>query len=506
MSFFRKIRLKMGKRADIFSTDHLHANLGARSAHSGVVTALAQASKLVLTMATTAVLARILEPEDFGLFAMVGSVLVFVTMFQDAGLSMATVQRAKINHDQVSTLFWANVTAGTLMAGLILAISPLLAYIFDDHRVAPIAMGLAIPTFLSGVCAQHGALLQRQMRFLAEQSIVVTSQVVGAATAIIAALMGAGYWALVLKAISASVVVVFIRWWASGWTPGLPKRGSGAGEMARFGANLTAGRFFNEMSSHADNLLLGYFGGPAVLGLYSKAYGLLALPVREVNKPIGMIAVPALSRLQNNPERFRRFYLRGLEMVAFISMPIIVFATIGADKVILLMLGEKWSGSIEIFRALAPAAFVGTISVAGSWLLIPFGKGKKLFHLSVVSSFVTVLGFVIGLQWGALGVATALSVTTVILKVPGLAYACKGSPVSLFDIGSAILRTSTASCVAGLLIILVGGFIQIENLLILTGCHGVIYAISYLLLFLVLPGGAAVAKGALDFVRPFWRV
>ncbi|MDQ8188470.1 lipopolysaccharide biosynthesis protein [Pelagicoccus sp. SDUM812002] len=489
-----KSRSHQQKGDSYFSTEHLNADLGKRSARSGAVTVVIQGSKFVLTMATTSVLARILVPEDFGLLAMVGSVLVFVAMFQDAGLSMATVQKDRINHEQVSMLFWLNTAAGTLVAGLIVALSPVIALVFGDDRLGPIAMALAIPTFLSGVCAQHGALLQRQMRFGTEQGIMIASQVVGSLVAIASALHGAGYWSLVLKVVSAAVLVVVLRWFASGWTPSLPKRGSGAREMVHFGAHLTAGNFFMTATRNVDTLLLGYFLGPIVTGLYSKAYGLLMLPVREINKPMGIVALPTLSRLQGDPERFRRFYLRGLELVCCLSMPIVAYAAVAADEVVLLVLGPSWMGTVDIFRALAPAAFMGATNVATGWLFVPMGRGKDQFLLTLIGSVVTVAGFIVGLQWGAIGVAASFSVTSVCLKVPGLMYATKGSPVSLLDIARIAVRSVVASAVASVVLLAFERRQDFENVFFENCAFFGIFISVFALTVLALPGGRGFAR------------
>lgn len=485
-----------GNKDSFFSTEHLKADLGKRSAKSGAVTVAVQGTKFVLTMATTAILARILIPEDFGLLAMVGSVLVFVTMFQDAGLSTATIQRSRINHDQVSTLFWLNTAAGTLIAGVIVAISPLVSLVFSDDRLGPIAMAMALPTFFGGVCAQHGALLHRQMRFGTEQGIMIVSQVFGAVVAIVSAVYGAGYWALVLKAIASSILVVVLRWVASGWTPGLPKKGSGVREMVHFGAQLTVGQFFMTATRNVDNLLLGYFHGPLVTGLYSKAYGLLMLPVREINKPMGIVALPTLSRLQGQPERFRRYYLRGLELVCCVSMPVVAFASVAADEVVFLVLGPAWMGTVDIFRALAPAAFMGATNVATGWLFVPLGRAKDQLRLTLIGSVVTVIGFVVGLQWGAIGVAIAFSVTSVCLKVPGLLYASRGSPVALLDIVRVAGRAVVASLLASVALLAFERYQEFESVFIESCAFFGVFSAVFVFTVVLLPGGRV-------FIREF---
>ncbi|MBC2608254.1 lipopolysaccharide biosynthesis protein [Pelagicoccus albus] len=486
-------RVSAGAR-DIFDTEHLQANLGSRSAKSGALTVAVQGSNFVLTTLTTVVLARILEPEDFGLIAIVSSVLVFVAMFQDAGLSMATIQRKDINHRQVSNLFWVNTAAGSAVALFTVLIAPLMVLFFDDERLGPITVALALPSLLAGMSSQHGALLQRQMRFGVEQGIVIASQIVGAGVAIVSAIYGASYWSLVFKSISAALVVVVCRWYASGWMPGLPSKGTGVREMVRFGAHLTIGQLFMTVTRNVDNLLLGYFFGPTALGLYSKAYGLLMLPIRQINKPMGTVALPALSRLQTEPQRFKQYYLRGLVIVATVGMPIVAFAAVAADEIVLLMLGPSWVDTIDIFRALAPAAFVGSTNVATGWLFVPMGRVKEQLKIVLINSIITIVGFGVGLNWGAIGVATSFSVTSVLLKAPSLMYACKGSPVRLSDIAKSTSRPMIASLVASVALYFFEPYQNVGNAIFECAVLFGVFASAYLICIVALPGG-------LGFVR-----
>lgn len=486
---------------DVFDTSHLDGSLGKRSVRSGAATMVAQATKFISTMVTTAVLARILVPEDFGLFAIVGSVLVLVTMFQDAGLSMATVQREKIDHRQVSTLFWINSFAGLVLALLTVAISPVIGEVLADERLVGIMSAMAIPIFLSGISAQHGALLQRKMRFVAEQGIVISSQLVGAAAAIIAAYYGAGYWALVIKAIAAAVVVVIVRWSAVRWVPGLPRRRSGVRPMLSFGASLTLGRFFTELAQNVDNVMLGAVWGPSVLGFYSKAYGLLTLPIRQINAPVGMAALPALSRLQDNPVKFRQFYRQGIELVALVGMPLICFAAVKAEGIILIMLGDGWEESVKLFRALAPAAFIGTFNVSSTWLLVPLGRSRILLWSSVGMSFVTILGFVIGLRWGAMGVALSYSISSMLTIIPVLFIASRNSPVSLIDIAGSLYRPAFSAIVSGAVAYFIGPYMRSANVVVDTLLSLLVFAVLFVACYLVLPGGRAFFSEGVRMAR-----
>ena len=138
------------------------------------------------------------------------------------------------------------------------------------------------------------------------------------------------------------------------------------------------------------------------------------------------MAIPALSRLQSEPERFRAFYRRGLEVVIFLLCPFMLVAMAAADHLVLLFLGPQWTESIPIFLALTPAGLVACTGVATSWVYIPLGRTDRQFHWRIVSSIVTIGSVLVGLQWGTLGVAVAFSAQAVAMRVPAIAYCLHG--------------------------------------------------------------------------------
>jgi PST family polysaccharide transporter len=186
-----------------FKTDHLLKNLRGRTISSVAVTMSAQAAKFALSLASTVILARLLSPRDFGLVAMVTTVTSFLFVFKDAGLSIATVQREKITHAQVSNLFWINIGISFLSGLIVAASAPLIAAFYHDGRLVRITLFLSTTFLLSGSTIQHQALLKRQMRFKAIALIEVSSMTVGVLVGVVMALLGYRYWSLVGSALSA---------------------------------------------------------------------------------------------------------------------------------------------------------------------------------------------------------------------------------------------------------------------------------------------------------------
>jgi O-antigen/teichoic acid export membrane protein len=492
-----------GKNDHFFDTEHLKSDLKGRSVRGGTVTVAAQGVRFFLQICSTAVLARLLTPQDYGLIAMVTAVTGFVMMFKDLGLSMATVQKANINHAQISTLFWINVVLSLGLMLLTAALAPAIAWFYNEPRLTWITLVLAIAFIFGGFTVQHQALLRRQMRFGSLALIQIISLLVGILTAIIAAFYGMDYWSLVLMQLVTAITNVIAVWIACGWRPGMPVRRSGVRKMLAFGGHLTGFYFVNYFARNLDNILIGWRWGSGPLGLYSKAYSLLMLPLQQVNSPLSAVAVPVLSRLQEEPGKFRSYYRKGLTLATMFGMPIVVFLFVTADKAILIVLGEQWTDAARIFRILGIAAFVGTTLGPGSgWVYVALGNVRRQFFVSIVSTGLLVIGFIIGLPWGPIGVATAFSIHALVWRMPSMLICFWRTFMKPTDFLVAIWRPAGASILAGASLFLIDGyFLTNTNLLIRFLSNLVEYSVIYILCWILLPGGRRILFDTLSLVN-----
>ena len=401
-----------------FNTDHLNDDLGGRSARAGAVTLGSQIFKFVISTASTIVLARLLTPQDFGLIGMVAILVNFVSMFQYMGLSTATIHWAELNHRQVSTLFWVNVGLSAAIMLVTVASAPLIAWFYQEPRLIGITIGYAVSILLSGLAIQHEALLSRQMRFTTLAIIDLSALLIGLAAAIAAAWSGAGYWALVVNQLVMTIVTVVGSWIACRWRPGLPARGTGIRSMLAYGGNLTGFNLMTFFARNLDNALIGKFWGPQQLGLYSKAYQLLLLPMQQIGTPIASVAIPALSRLVDSPDRYRRAYLRIIEKLAMVTMPVVAFMIATSDWLVLLLLGPQWRDTGQIFMLLGIAAIVQPVTKTSWWLLSTQGRTRDIFHWGIIGGSLAVISIIAGMPWGAMGVAASYAITDLCLSTP----------------------------------------------------------------------------------------
>jgi O-antigen/teichoic acid export membrane protein len=418
-----------------FRTDHLLEDIGSRAVSGGFVTVGAQAAKFLLNFVAAAILARLLSPKDFGLVGMVLGVTALVGVFKELGLSTATVQRDAITQQQVSNLFWINVGFSGILALISAGLAPLIAGFYRDPRVTGIMLALSVTFLLTGSTVQHQALLTRQMRFRALALIDITSLAIGFGVACGSAWFGLGYWALVAQQLSYAASGLVLTWCTSGWRPISPKRNSGVRSMLRFGAHLSIADFVGQFSMNSDSILLGRFFGAEPLGLYTRANVLLARPLQQIFTPIGSVLIPVLSRLQFDPERYRRTYMRAYDTLALIVFSFAAMCLVLARPLVLVILGPKWTGVIPLFSAFTLVAVSGPLSIVCTWLYESQGRGRDQLRNHAAAGAVTIASYLLGLRWGPLGVILSLAIVSLVIRLPLVYfYAGRRGPVSTRDL------------------------------------------------------------------------
>jgi O-antigen/teichoic acid export membrane protein len=467
---------------DALSADHLRADLKGHSLRGGVWTIGSQGAQLVLQSLSTVVLARLLTPADFGIVAMVTAITVFGQAFADLGLSEATIQSTEINHDQVSSLFWVNFAIGVGLTVVTILLAPVFVWFYREPRLEHITLWLSLTFLIGGLRVQHTALLKRQMRFKSLAFRDVSSALVGVFVAIVIAWRHGGYWALVAFPLTWNLTQMVLSWVLVKWTPGLPKRGTNVRSFLTFGGNVAASYVITNVATNADNVLIGWYWGAAPLGLYSRAYNLLTLPVRQLNIPIGSVAFPTLSRIQNEPERFARYYLQAIKLVMWPGAAIFGFLFVAARPVIIIALGKQWLQAAPIFQILAISAMAQLVFESIMWILISRGQSARLLKLMAVVAPIMVCSFAIGLPFGAKGVAWGGSLTLAFAIPWMLRYAFHGTALTLRSFGQAVWVPITlclvSVCAAEVVCRLVAPQNPLWHLLLVALVFAVTYALS----------------------------
>src|SRR5689334_12439096 len=382
-------------------------DLGRRALRGGIISMVIQYGNAALQIAAAIILARLLAPEDFGLVAIVTVLTSFAPMLIDFGLGDATAQRSRITPSQISGLFWFSTTIGLTVAIAVAASSPLIAAIFREPRLEPIALCTAVSFVLWGVSNLHLGLLRRTMQFGTIARIQVTGTFAGIVVAVAMASCGYGYWALVLRPITSALCVAAGAWLLCRWRPGLPSFDAEVKAMVRFGLHVVGFGVAYSLGRTVDRIGLGLFYRPDAVGYYQNATALYENSIFSGLYQLHVVGSASLSKLQSDLPALRQKYESALSTLAFFMMPMAAILSVTALDVTVLLLGEKWRVAGSLLSIIALRGIFQVIEGSQGWLHLALGRPDRWRNWGVVSLAVQLVAAIAGLPFGPTGVAAA---------------------------------------------------------------------------------------------------
>ncbi|MFO7768984.1 MAG: lipopolysaccharide biosynthesis protein [bacterium] len=415
-------------------------SLGPAAARGTVVVTIFRVVGTFVSLGTTAILARILVPSDFGIIDLAGTLTALLAVTGDLGLSLATVQSEEIDDRQVSNLWWLSSAFGLLLWILSALSGPLLVILYNEPALYWVAGTLGLNFFLGGMAAQPHALLRRRLEFRKIGVSDVAGKVVGLAVGLGVALVGGSYWALVANVLVASSVRLLFVFRYSRITILPPQRGTGIAPMVRMGGWYVGFSFLNYIARHLDDILVGRFLGSAVLGIYARAYRLYLLPQSLVTGILGKVSLPVLSRMAGEDDRFTHAYLELVQVTVLTACTAGGWLAVLAPEVILIVLGDQWMEAVPVFRVFAIVGVFQPLHSTTAWIYTSLGRTDRMFRWEIVPAVLLSIGFVIGLRWGLMGMVYAYAAVWLGgLFLPGLWYALRLTTIGLGGLFQAIL-------------------------------------------------------------------
>lgn len=383
-------------------------------------TTLNRISQQGLKFAISVLLARLLTPEAFGLVGMIVVFTGFASLFADAGFGAALVQREKIEERHLSSVFWLQAGLGILLTLMLAAIAPLVAQFYGEPVLEVLTMFVAIQFTIESLGTVQTALFRRKMDFKKITIVKLVATVVSGGVAIVLALLDYGVWSLVWQTVLNTTADVAAVWILSSWYPQFLFRRSAIRELLSYSGNLLGFNAINYWTRNSDDLLIGRYVGSAGLGIYNRAYETMMLPIYLIRGIIGEVMFPTLSRLRKDVDHVRRVYLRATRTIGFISIPMMCGLMVVAESFVLALFGPKWEAVVPVLRVLCLIGIKQPVSSTTGWIFKSQGRTDQMFYWNLVVSTATVLSFIVGVQWGVLGVAIAFTIRGYLLHYHGI--------------------------------------------------------------------------------------
>jgi PST family polysaccharide transporter len=467
-------------------------DLETKAYRGGAFRLVGQVASIGLRLGSIVVLARLLEPGDFGLVAMVLAVTGIYELFTSAGLSMATTQRAQVSKEQNTTLFYINVLLGVFLALLCVASAPLLVALYGEPRLFWITAAMGIGLLFDCAGIQHVAMMHRELQYARLSLIEFAALAAGVGLAIVLATAGAGYWALVVMAIVPPTVITVCAWLYVGWLPGLPAWQPGTFELVKFGGTITLNTLVVHVAFSMDKLLLGRYWGAEVLGFYGRAKALINFGSSSLHSAVGPVVFVALSRMQDDTARKNAYFLKAYMLVNSVTIPATLLCAIHSEDLVAILLGQKWHEAAPIFRYLAPTVLVFGIITPFAWLLQSTGYQNHSLAMGFITAILLNGAYALGLPYGATGMALAVSIAMSIWMLPQIIWFVQITSLRTGNVLSSLGPPALSCAVAAALTVAVDALLPLDEYPLLSFLIGsTTMGVSYVALLSFLAGQAS---------------
>lgn len=463
---------------------------------------------MLLLLGSAMILARVLSPSDFGVQAMVLPAAFLANNMANLSLQSAVIHRESLDSDGANGLFRYALRANLVVAGAMACLAPLMARLYHEPRVTGIGLLWAATIYGSTFSAVQEALLKRQMRFGVVMKAQLTALLVSVIVALAAALLGFGYWSLMVQVTVMEMTRVVIIWIVCPWRP---SRAAGRNArdtlsaVRRYWISLSASRSVSWVGDQLDRVMIGSVGGAAAAGLYDSAKRWAGFAFQELFMSLSDVAVGSLSRVREERERYR-VYLRNVFLpILSLSLPVMAFMYVEARQVLHVLLGDQWLDADVFVRLMCIAAVAATTGKLMQWVYMSLGQTDRQLRWTFVTTPVNVLAVLLGARSGAYGVAVAVAVANVALAVPSLWFGLRFSPVTIGDYLSIFLRPLSAAVAAALAVWAVGPHLpHLQPDLVALTLRMVLFGLIYATTWIALPGGVGASRNIVGGISEFW--
>jgi O-antigen/teichoic acid export membrane protein len=365
--------------------------------------ALGQAISWLITL----LVVRLLAPQDYGLMGLAVLVNSFLLLFNELGLGTAIIQKPDLTRRHLSDLRWVILFVNIGLFALVLMIAPVAARYFEEPALARIVRTMGVVFVISGIGAPSAFMLIRSMAFRKKSQAELIGNVAGGVTTLLLALAQFGVWSLIGGYLISQAVTNALYCLYSPIPIDAPKFARSVRGSLQFGSQIAMTKVLWWISASADSVVVGKMLGTVQLGFYGLAVQFASIPLEKIVSLITQLALPSFAALQHDKVRLRRYYLKLVNTIAFITFPVFVGFIVVADGGVRLLLTEKWIAIIVPLKILCFASALRAIETMNTPLLVASGRpGIPLFN-SLLQAIVLPVAFVIGTKWGINGVAVA---------------------------------------------------------------------------------------------------
>jgi len=356
------------------------------------------------------VLARLLDPDDFGVFAAVTAFTAILLQQVAFGLSSTLLQSKSLEDHQWNSAFWFMEAVAVVATAVVFAGADWLQAFYNDPRYAHVMHWMCVNFFIMPYMTINGSLLRRRMDYKTVSQVNIVAGLLAPCVSIGAAILGWGPYSLVAGGIAAALSSTLLMARKAPWRPRIHFSWRGLRPLLarawRFHLNAT----LNRIASRVDNIFVGKLVGLSSLGLYTKAFSLARLPLEQVTIRVYQIIFTGLSRIQSDRDRTISVYQKALCALSTVTFPLLLLMVLVGEGLVVNLYGEKWAGAVLPMQLMAIGAFASVLSVTLGALADAQGLMARETPIEALNIVMTIVAVLVGSRWGLPGVATGIAV------------------------------------------------------------------------------------------------
>ncbi len=376
----------------------------------GIWNSLSSVSLTGLNFIITAILARLLSPNAFGVMGMIQTTIALINMMNQFGLAPAIIQGENLNQKRLSSLFWFNMLIGIIMTVVVFLSADLVALFFNQNDLAPLLRLISIVFTIVSFSFIQQSLLKKEMEFKKLFNINIISTIIYGLITIMLAFNGFGVKALVIGYISKNIIITILIISFQRWLPDFNFNFREIKDLLNFGIYAFGSSFLNYFNRNLDYLIIGRFLGSEALGYYTLAYKLMLIPVQKIGGIISNTFLPAFSQIKNNQKSIKKYYLKVLQLISLLTFPMMGGLFIVAPEFILSIYGENWIPVIILIQILSVTGALQSLGTTVGIILFSQGRSDISFKWNLFAVSNLAIAMIIGMNWGIVGVAAGVAI------------------------------------------------------------------------------------------------
>lgn len=443
-------------------------------------------------------LARLLEPSEFGLIAMVMVVIGIASVFSDSGLSVALIQR-RIRPIHYSSVFYFNIVIAACLTLLTFFSANWIAKFYNNEELIPLVQVLSLSFLIGAFSSVQNIRLQKELNFALITKINITASLLSGVVAIILAFNGAKVWSLVIQTLLSGIILNILFWYFSKWKPESLFSMKALIQLWSFGFNIFLNRFLDAIVYRIDVLIIGKLYTPATLGFYNRSKALNDLIISYSAGSIVIILFPLLSKIQNDLVRFQNIIIKLFGTVAFVTFLLLGIFYLISEELIVLLFSEKWLQSVGYFKVLILAGFHYPLSYILITVLTSRGKSKLYLYNGLITKTIYACNLYIGFLWGIDGFLYGLIVVSFLNLGINMIFATTEIKMPVWSFFRIFITQIFITFVSGWIVLMIVAELDYGNLVMLF-IKGVMYILTYFLINIFLR--TTTLKYALEELKP----